>query len=367
MKRAIIPLVVTCLLCGPARAIDEIVYFDRATNTPNAKIEGTIQEESPGGIKIKTAKDPVKLIPASDIVEVNYQPPRDLPRVDFRKPWRTEERALKAAKDDERRKLLQEAVAQYQELLPRLQEAKFVQRYVEFRSAQLRARLAEERFISEDDAIADLLRCRRACGDGWELVGVVKLLARLYESKRDLAAAERVYVELVGRANVPREAKREAELELVRYLVRARKHDQAEQKLAELRKELDKDDPLLPRLLVYTAECQIESNKPAEAEAPLKEALTATTEPALRGLACNTLGDVYRRTGRLEDAFWQYLWVDVLYTQDAEQHARALYHLSKLFNEVKKDSVRAQQCRERLLKDKTFAGMEYQKLAAGEK
>ena len=42
-------------------------------------------------------------------------------------------------------------------------------------------------------------------------------------------------------------------------------------------------------------------------------------------------------------AFWEYLRVDVLYNTDRYEHARALFHLSRLFREVKKDGDRADQ------------------------
>jgi hypothetical protein len=87
----------------------------------------------------------------------------------------------------------------------------------------------------------------------------------------------------------------------------------------------------------------------------------------IKALAANTLGDYYRETGKQEDAFWQYLWVDIVYNQDKHEQAKALYHLSKLFDHVKGDAARAVACRERLLKDKEFSGLEYQKLAAKEK
>ena len=70
--------------------------------------------------------------------------------------------------------------------------------------------------------------------------------------------------------------------------------------------------------------------------------------------------------GRLEDALWAYLWVDVVYHQNRQEHAKALYHLYKLFKD-RQDEAKAKQCKERLEKDKQFAGLEYQRLAGAEK
>jgi nitroimidazol reductase NimA-like FMN-containing flavoprotein (pyridoxamine 5'-phosphate oxidase superfamily) len=58
--------------------------------------------------------------------------------------------------------------------------------------------------------------------------------------------------------------------------------------------------------------------------------------------------------------------VDQVYNTDKNEHARALYHLWKLFAQVKNDAARAEGCKERLLKDKDFAGLDYQKRAERE-
>ena len=54
--------------------------------------------------------------------------------------------------------------------------------------------------------------------------------------------------------------------------------------------------------------------------------------------------------------------VDVLYSGDRFEHARALYNLARLFREYRKDADRADKCLE-MLKDKRFAGLEFQKKA----
>ena len=73
-----------------------------------------------------------------------------------------------------------------------------------------------------------------------------------------------------------------------------------------------------------------------------------------------------KAVNRLEEAFWQYLWVDQEYNQDPEEHSKALYYLAILFDRVKRRPDRAKTCLDRLLKDKLFAGLEYQKQAAKE-
>jgi len=91
----------------------------------------------------------------------------------------------------------------------------------------------------------------------------------------------------------------------------------------------------------------------------------------VRAAAHNGLGDYYREKGQVEEAFWHYLRVDVLYSQDLEEQARALYWLSKLYEKKAfegraGDPERAKNCRDRLL-DARFAKTEFQALAAKEK
>ena len=54
--------------------------------------------------------------------------------------------------------------------------------------------------------------------------------------------------------------------------------------------------------------------------------------------------------------------MDVLYPSDRYEHARALYHLARLYREVRKDGVRADACAALLASDR-FAGIDFQKKA----
>ena len=132
-----------------------------------------------------------------------------------------------------------------------------------------------------------------------------------------------------------------------------------------LAKTLAKDDPQAVRVEIYLAASKAKTNLP-DAEKRLQSIIRSAAAPPLKALAYNTLGDCYRLNNRLEDAFWQYLWVDQEYPQDNEEHAKALYFLSILFDKAKNMPTRAQSCRDRLLNDKAFAGLEYQRLAVKE-
>ena len=80
------------------------------------------------------------------------------------------------------------------------------------------------------------------------------------------------------------------------------------------------------------------------------------------------MGDYYLKTtpAQAEEAFWQYLRVDVMYPQDRNEHAKALYHLWKLFDTVKGSKARAEQCYDKLT-DKVYAGTDFNRKALTEK
>lgn len=59
-------------------------------------------------------------------------------------------------------------------------------------------------------------------------------------------------------------------------------------------------------------------------------------DTSLFARAYNGLGQCHRRAGRTKEALLAYLHTDLLFSADADAHAEALYHLSKLWREVRK-------------------------------
>ncbi|HJT77803.1 MAG TPA: hypothetical protein VJ739_11440, partial [Gemmataceae bacterium] len=157
------------------------------------------------------------------------------------------------------------------------------------------------------------------------------------------------------------------ELLEARLLIHTGKAAEAAAKLEQMARGLSASDPEAAKVQVYLAQCQVAAGKLEAAQKKLQELLAGNLDPADRGLVYNALGDVCRESKQPEEAFWDYLWVDVVYNQDKQEQAKALYWLSKLFVEVKNDPARAQECRKRLLEGKDFLGMEYQKRAARDK
>jgi tetratricopeptide (TPR) repeat protein len=237
-------------------------------------------------------------------------------------------------------------------------------RYFQFKSAQVLAEISVYDVTQIDAAIAALKAFKGENDKAWELVPALKLLADAQERKGDVAEARLTYLELTKIPNLPKEMKQDAELLVAQLSIRAGKLDDAEKILDGLRSNLGPNDPQRGVALVYLAQTQIALNKLSDVDATLKAALAATSEPSVKGLAHNALGDYYRKKNQHEDAFWEYLRVDALYSQDRNEHAKALYYLSKLFVDVKKDKVKAQEYLDKL---KLLDDTQYAKMAAAEK
>jgi hypothetical protein len=79
----------------------------------------------------------------------------------------------------------------------------------------------------------------------------------------------------------------------------------------------------------------------------LRSVIDRTTDPALKAAAYNVLGDCLRRDPKQKkEALYAYLWVDVVYNQDAAEVAKATSRLAELFGELK-DEERAKKYRDK--------------------
>ena len=125
-------------------------------------------------------------------------------------------------------------------------------------------------------------------------------------------------------------------------MLRINKYSDAESKLKQLASAMSQDDPQRTFVDVYLAQSQMAQDNLSGVEDKLKAAILANQNKDLRTLAHNVLGDYHRIKKEKDLAFWEYLKVDTLYSEDKEEHAKALYYLSQLFDKPKNDPVRSQ-------------------------
>ncbi len=316
-------------------------------------VAGTIQKESAAGIVIKTTGAPERKISAASILDVEYPVPSF-----------TLARDLRAARNAESAGQPVAALKLWQDLLPKLTDPQ-LKRHAEYTSARLTAKLAETDPAQLKPALVRLQDYKKNHADSWEIGTLLDLLVPLQVAAKDWAGAQKTLADLAALAELPVETRLNCHITSARLLVEAKQFAEAEKKLTDLLRGAQANDRQAARLRIALAECRIADNQLAAAEKDLEALTEQLTEPELKAFAYNALGDCYQRQGDPKKAMWSYLKVDVLYSQNKQEQARALYNLVKVFT-VLKDDKKAQQCRELLEKDKQFAG-KYQEMMLKEK
>lgn len=95
---------------------------------------------------------------------------------------------------------------------------------------------------------------------------------------------------------------------------------------------------------VGQAACLAELGKPEEGVAIIEQVLRENPSEGnaeLYARAYNALGDCHRKMNQPKQALLDYLHTDLLFNQDPDAHAEALYHLSVLWKNAGKNSERA--------------------------
>lgn len=346
-----------------ARGQDEVSYLDRARK--EATIYGEVQSESPSRIVIlPRQQNAPKEIAVADLIDVHYYV-ATAHRLELQSAINSEKAAEAEVKPDFRRKLLRIALGKYHDLARDLREAE-AKRHAEFKAAKLMALEADIDPASAPAAIDQLGQFIRANPESWQLPAAATLRARQQLSQGDTRGAQQTYEDLASRQNIAPETARAAKVRVLQLVVRAKKYDEAEAKIAELMRGQKADDLQTQRLQVLSSLCKAARGKPEEAIASLQSLVRKISDPAAKAEAYNALGDCYRELHKPAEARWPYLTVDVLYRQDRDEHARALYELVAVFRELK-DDTRAAQFRDELQKDGRLIGTEYQRRLDREK
>lgn len=310
-----------------AVAQDKVQYRERGGTGGVQTAMGRIESESLAGIKLGA-----RTISSGDIIDVNYDVPA-LIKLDYPKAVAAE---TKSPAD---------AIREYDALLksPSLLNTKFLRRHFEFKIAMLTAVRADEGAEPVAKAIDALTRFRKDHSDGWQVVPALRTLGRLLRLKEppDLEGARRVYDDLAAMNGVPADVRADCQFTAVDLLLQAGK-------LAEARARLTNLPANDPRVRIYEIGCSATNDKIADSAQRLEALIDGTNDRAQKAAAYNMLGDVYRRDPKLKkEAMYAYLWVDVVYNDDAAEVSKAIGRLSEIFAELKDDD-RARKYRERL-------------------
>jgi tetratricopeptide (TPR) repeat protein len=349
---------------GKEAEVQATVYFPDAASKKEISVTGIIQEESIVGIKMKIGKE-TKTIPALDVREITYKTKADA--LEARKAFSTERKANEPGlKVEKRIEFYKDAVGEYKTLLASVKDIPQAQRYISFKIAEVQLRIGQLDNAKLDDGIKAMEAFTNEFPQGWEVVPSLKLLADAHETKGNPNEASKVYEKLAELPDAPEEVKRTAGMLVTQMLLRGKKFKEAEAKLIALRKRLPDNDPQVGQVTVMLVQSQMMQGKTEGVEKQLRDALATNPDLYLHSVGHNCLGDLFLAQKKPEAAFWEFLKVHLMYSQDRTEHARALYNLWKLFDSVKNDPVRAGECLDRLLNDKDYIGTEWQTRAKAE-
>lgn len=370
MKRFTLVLAAFLLISGHILWANDTVYVRLPGKKKDDVLRGTIQAETPAGIKLKMDKGGVREIPALQIRAVDYGEGVDAVGVlDYRagdsKLGQALETTAKKKSDS-----LESALKAFRDLdnNDKLRRISSVHRYFRYRIAQTLGLLAQDDASHRDAAFSALNDYKTAFADGWEIVPALQLLATLQEEKGDTEGAGKTYTDLAELPGITADMKLQNQLKGARLLMRALKFGEAEQKLKQVESALPANDPQRAFVEVYLIQSRIAQKGSLNGiDKKLEQIIRSGKDGSLCGLAHNALGDYYRTKGDNAQAFWEYCKVDMLYNQDKEEHAKALYYLSQLFDKPPRNNRdRAEEFLSRL-KSPQFDGTLYQRLATSER
>jgi tetratricopeptide (TPR) repeat protein len=361
-------LVFTLLVAnGAARAqdrTDRVEHYDRAKNNARTTRTGAIVSEDPAELVIRAGltKKVDYRIPVGDILEVTYE---------------GEPGEAATARSAERSKDFERALRFYQEAAKKAPAGnKLMQAHLRFKVAKLLVRQAEGGAGQRLIAVEALQKFKNDFPDARQIVECLDLLGRLLmtdgQSTQEVVDAfqnlKKKYAnnkEIVSRCDL---FESQLRLQEARSLVKTQP-DVARQKYAEAQKALqgmlagaDKGTGLDIR--INLAECQAALDQKDQALKDLEAILRDAPDDRTKAAVYLARGNCYRLGRQFREAMWEYLWVDVVYFQDAEQNAEALYYLQEVFAGLN-DETRARQCKERLQTEARFKDTRYQKLMAG--
>lgn len=358
--RIVLALAATLLFVGAAvRADEEITVRGK-----DKAIKSRITAESPKGIAL--SKD---FIPAADVLDVVYLDlkPAEVRITIYRPAVKAERDANEASTEAKQKALLADALKKYEETFAKvdtsdtLSNGKSAKRHLAYKIALLKMRQAQEEGAPLAPALAKLKEFRAKYKGGWQTAPALELLARLQAGQKQYDQAVATLTDL-AKLDVPATVKHDAELSAVQVLIQAGRQKEAGAQLDDLAKSATKDPRFAARVKAVQAELLVAANQTEKAKALLRQIIKGSSDRRVKAIAHNALGMALFKEGNFKDARWEFLWVDVYYNQDPDEHAKALYHLWKVFENLG-DAVRAQECRETLLSDRQYNGLDYQRRA----
>ncbi|MGF1580517.1 MAG: tol-pal system YbgF family protein [Gemmataceae bacterium] len=312
-------------------------------------------------------------IPAANIEDIdyrNYFSLQDQSRQIYSTARNLEAEAKKAKTLKQRHEHLQNAISKYKDVQEKLAAnpkslvLKKAPRHVQFKVAYITGLLGigQNNRTRQIEAIFALENFKKKHGTNiWQYTLMVEMLVKLQTTLGYYDKAEAVVTELIG-LKLATKVTNGVQIFFYEELMKAGKHATTLPKLSKLVAALPKGTDIRIRARLAEAQCTAATKKIDAAVEKVKAILNETKNNRFRGKAYNTLGLCYFESKDYQKAVWPFLWVDVIYNHDKEEHAKAMYYLWKSFKELG-ELDRAQRFYNSLRSDSQFVGTEYQRLA----
>ena len=320
------PVSVHLLICTLAMLLCQQSAFaqrDQVFGLRGTPTSGTITAVSPSGITLQVGSSS-KVVPLNEIQRVTFD---------------GEPNELRRAREAAHQGRFEDARAELDKLNVADLRRDFVRQDVEYYSAYLDSRMSLTEGGNKDAALEALLTFVRRHPQSYHFYEAAETLGDLAVALGKNEDAVRYYAAL-AKAPWPEYKLRSAMLE-ARAQGALQQWDAAQQRYdSVLASELDTPEVHRLKLLATVGRAVTVAHKghPQEAIETLQGVVAQndSSDVELFSRAYNALGTCYVLAQQPQEALLAYLHVDLLFFGDPEEHAEALFHLSKLWNEVNK-------------------------------
>lgn len=322
MKRSVIqsllPVTIVLASLTSLEAVDT-VYLDSGKTVP-----GTITGFSKENITVQQGSREQQ-IPVNTVATVN---------------WSAEPTDLKNARASEKAGNLEEAIQFYEKVKADSGSlSKEALSDLEYLMARANARIALTDSSKLDAAIKALEDFKAAHRDHFRYYELHEYLGKIYAAKGDTAKATATFDEM--KSSPFDDLAMAAQILSADVLYEGGDIPAAEKEysaVANMQAETPQETTRRNEARLGLALCRIKQGQPAEAVA-LAESVIEETEPTqsdVQSRAFLRKGDALVALDQQQQAVIAYLAVDLLFANQPEQHAEALYNLSKLWSQVGK-------------------------------
>jgi hypothetical protein len=338
MKRLVTTAALVCSLGLLATAYgqtstnpDKVFYYDKVKKQDTSQT-GKIADESPS----KITMDNKLSFAVSEVKDVSYIGRLALDKRAKYGAALTAEENIEKASAAGKKAAIETAIAAYEAAMPDVKTIPFAQRHFDYKIASLTARLAGEEPKKRKDAIDLLIKFQKSHADGWQITRAVQRLADLQIAAEDFKGATATLKALEKMKGVPDDVQAAIPGRLVDVLISAKEFKEASAQIDTLLKGVKADSP--EAFALKLKKIQVDGSVPGQLDKTVKQIddmIKAAKDRKQLAVCYNTKGQLLLSNNRGKEALYEFLYVDLIYNDDAAETGKACFELAKLFDKIK--------------------------------